>query len=114
MLPCSHRKDNADLEKYNRTSDWSDVGRLRNYIQEVGFKNVRSKTIRPRWDFEGPDGFLDFFLESKNPEFVRAYQPWWNKGMERIMRPTLERIVKKNYDDDENLDLEVFLFIARK
>ena len=114
MLPCLPRKDSANLEKYNRTSDWSDVGRLQTYIQEVGFKDIRSKTIRPRWDFKSTEDYFDFFLEMKNPEFMRAYQPWWNKGMERIMRPMFERILKEKYNSARDFEGEVFLFVARK
>lgn len=96
------------------TPDWSDKGRLRSYIQEVGFNDVQLKTIRPRWDFESPEEYLSFFLESKNPEFMRAYQPWWDKGMEGVMRPMLERIVREKFDEVKDFDMEVFMFVARK
>ena len=96
------------------TPDWSDEGRLRAYIQEVGFKDVQSKTIRPRWDFESPEEYFKFYLESKNPEFMRGYQPWWNKGMETTMRPMFERIVREKYGGAKDFDMKVFLFVARK
>lgn len=96
------------------TPDWSDEGRLRTHIQEVGFKDVRSKTFRPRWDFESPEEFFNYFLGSKNPEFIRGYQPWWDKGMESIMRPMFERIVRENYDGAKDFDMEALLFVARK
>ena len=96
------------------TPDWADGGRLRTYIQDVGFKDVRMKTIQPRWDFESPEEYCEFYLESKNPEFMRAYQPWWNKGMESTMRPMLEKIVREKYNGAKDFDTKVFLFVARK
>ena len=97
------------------TPDWSDEGRLMKYIQEVGFQDVRSRTIWPRWNFGSPEEFSGYFLESQNPEFVRAYRPWWDKGMESVMRPLFERIVKEKYAGAEDFDMmKVFLFVARK
>ena len=96
------------------TPDWSDEGRLRAYIAEAGFKDIRCKIFRPRWDFESLEEFLSFYLESKNPEFMRGYQPWWDKGMEGTMRPMFERIVKEKYNNAKDFDMKVFLFIARK
>lgn len=96
------------------TPDWADEGRLLAYIREVGFRDVRSKTIRPRWDFESPEECFEFFLESKNPEFVRAYQPWWDKGMERTMRPMFERIVREKYGGAKDFDMKALLFVATK
>ena len=96
------------------TPDWSHEGRLRTYIQDVGFKDVQMKTIRPRWDFESPEEYFRFYLESKNPEFMRGYQPWWDKGMEGTMRPMFERIVREKYNGAKDFDMKVFLIVARK
>ena len=96
------------------TPDWSDEGRLRTYIREAGFTDVQSRTIRPRWNFESPEDYCEFYLESKNPEFMRGYQPWWDKGMEGVMRPMFERIVKEKYNGAKDFDMKVFLFVARK
>ncbi len=97
------------------TPDWSDEERLRTYIREAGFTDVRSRTMRPRIGFNSPEEFFEFYLESKNPEFMRAYQPWWDKGMEGVMRPMYERIVKEKYNDAKDFDMmKVFLFVARK
>lgn len=96
------------------TPDWADEERLRTYIQEAGFRDVRSRTIRPRLGFESPEVYLAFYLESKNPEFMRGYQLWWEKGMEGVMRPIFERVVKENYNGANDFDMEVFLFVAKK
>lgn len=96
------------------TPDWSDEGRLRTYIQEVGFTDVRSKIVRPKWNFESPEEYFKFYLESKNPYFMRGYQPWWDKGMESTMRPMFEKIVREKYNDAKDFDMKVFLFIARR
>ena len=96
------------------TPDWADEERLRTHIREAGFTDVRSRTIRPRWDFESPEEYFEFYLESKNPEFMRGYQPWWDKGMEGVMRPMFERIVKEKYNGAKDFDMKVFLFVARK
>ena len=46
---------------------------------------------------------------------MRGYQPWWDKGMEGVMRPMYETIVKEKYNGGKNFDImEVFLFVARK
>lgn len=99
---------------HSYTPDWSNEESIRAYIQEAGFKNVRSKTIRPRWNFKSAEEYLDFFLEMKNPELMRGYQPWWNKGMESVMRPMLESILKEKYNNAKDCDIEAFLFVARK
>lgn len=96
------------------TPDWQDEERLQRYIQDVGFKDVRMKTIRLRWDFESPEEFFQFFLESGNPEFMRGYQPWWDKGMESVMRPVFEKIVREKYGGAKDFDMKVFLFVAKK
>ena len=96
------------------TPDWSDEGWLRTYIQDVGFSDVQMKTIRPRWNFESPEEYCRFYLESKNPEFMRGYQPWWDKGMEGTMRPIFERIVREKYNGAKDFDMKVFLIVARK
>ena len=96
------------------TPDWSDEGRLRTYIREAGFTDVQSRTIRPRWNFESPEDYCEFYLTSKNPEFMRGYQPWWDKGMEGVMRPMFEKIVKEKYNGAKDFDMKVFLFVARK
>ena len=96
------------------TPDWSDEERIQAHIREAGFKDVRSKIIRPKWDFESPEEYFEFFLESKNPEFIRAYQPWWDKGMESTMRPMLERIVREKYGGAKDFDMKALLFVARK
>ena len=96
------------------TPDWSDEGRLRTYIQEVGFKDIQVKTIRLPWDFETPEDYFRFFLESKNPYFMSGYQPWWDKGMEGTMRPVFEKIVKEKYNGAKDFDMKVFLIVARK
>ena len=94
--------------------DWEDEGRIGSYIQEVGFRDVQSKIIRPRWDFESPEHFFKFYLESKNPEFLRGYQPWWDKGMEGEMRPMFERITREKYGGAKDFYMNVILFLARK
>ena len=43
-----------------------------------------------------------------------GYQPWWEKGMEGVMRPIFERAVKEKYNRAKDFDMEVFLFVARK
>ena len=96
------------------TPDWSDEGRLQAYIQDVGFTDVRMKTIRPKWDFESPEEYLQYYLESKNPEFMRGYQPWWDKGMESTMRPLFESIVREKYNGARDFDMKVFLYVAKK
>lgn len=96
------------------TPDWSDEGRLQGYVQEVGFKDVRLKTFRPQCGFESPEEYFDFFFESRNPEFVRAYQPWWDKGMESTMRPMLEKIVREKYNGAKDFEMKVYLIVARK
>ena len=96
------------------TPDWSDEERIRAYIREAGFKDVRSRIMRPKWDFESSEEYFKFFLESKNPEFIRAYQPWWDKGMESTMRPMLERVVRENYGGAKDFDMKAFMFVARK
>ena len=102
--------------KYPHTwaPDWEDEACLRGYIQDAGFKDIKMECIRPRWNFESTEDFFYFFLESKNPECVRGYQPWWDRGMENIMRPVLEKIVTEKYSSAKDFDMEVFLFTARK
>ena len=95
-------------------TEWSDEGRIHTYIQEAGFKDVRSKTIRPRWNFQTPEEYFKFYLESKNPYFMRGYQPWWDKGMEGTLRPLFEKTVREKYNGAKDFDMKVFLFIARK
>ena len=96
------------------TADWQDEKRLREYIEAVGFKDVQMRTIRPRWDYESPEEYFKFYLESQNPYFMAGYQPWWDKGMEGIMRPMFEKIVRDNYGGAKDFDMKVWLFIARK
>lgn len=96
------------------TPDWSDEERIQAYIREAGFKDVRSKIMRPKWDFESPEEYFEFFLESKNPEFIRAYQPWWDKDMKSTMRPMLENIVRERYGGAKDFDMKALLFVARK
>lgn len=94
--------------------DWQDENRLREHIEAVGFKDVQMKTIRPRWDFQSPEEYFKFYLESQNPYFMAGYQAWWDKGKEGIMRPLFERIVRENYGGAKDFDMKVWLFIARK
>ena len=94
--------------------EWSDERQLKIYIEEAGFKEVRSRLIEPRWDFKSPEEYFQFYLESKNPEFMRGYQPWWDKGMESTMRPMFEKIVREKYNGAKDFDMKVFLFVARK
>ena len=96
------------------TPEWSDEGRLQTYVHDVGFNDVRMKTIRPRWNFESPEEYFQYYLESKNPEFMRGYQPWWDMGMESTMRPMFERIVRDRYNGAKGFDMKVFLIVARK
>ena len=96
------------------TPDWSDGERLSTYVQSAGFKDVRMKIIQPRWDFETPEECFKFYLESKNPEFMRGYQPWWDKGMEGVMRPIFEKLVREKYNGARDFDMEVFLIVAKK
>ena len=110
---CRHFEPNYTYPR-TWTSDWSDKERLKTYIQLVGFKDVQMKTIRPRWDFQSPEAFFEFFLESKNPEFERAIRPWWDSGRKSDVKPLFERLVKERYDGAKDFDSEVFLFIARK
>ena len=102
--------------KYPHTwgPDWQDKACLQGYIQEAGFKDVKMECIRPRWDFERPEDFYHFFLDLKNPEFMRGFQPWWDRGMETAMRPVLDKIVREKYSGAKDFDMEVFLFTARK
>ena len=96
------------------TSDWQDEERLRGYIEAVGFKDVQMRTLRPRWDFESPEEYFKFYLESRNPYFMAGYQPWWDKGMEGVVRPMFERIVRENYGGAKDFDMKAWLFVARK
>ena len=96
------------------TADWQDEKRLREYIEAVGFRDVQMRTIRPRWDFQSPEEYFNFYLESRNPYFMAGYQPWWDDGKEGIMRPMFERIVRDNYAGAKDFAMKVWLFIARK
>ena len=93
---------------------WADAGQIRTYIEEVGFKDVRSQMIRPRWDFENPEDAFRVYFESQNPESMRGYQPWWDKGMESVLQLEFERIVREKYNKGKDFDMKVFLFIERK
>ena len=96
------------------TPDWADKKRLGDYIAEAGFKEIQVKTVRLGFDFGSLEEYMDFFLKSGNPELMRGYQPWWDKGMERIMRPMLASIVREKYGSAKDFELEAFLFLAKK
>ncbi|KAL8722282.1 MAG: hypothetical protein Q9181_007518, partial [Wetmoreana brouardii] len=96
------------------TPDWADEDRLPRYVEDVGFKDVKLQTIRPRWDFQSPEEYFEYYFESKNPEFMRGYQPWWDKGMEGTMRPMFEKIVRERYGSAKDFDMKVFLIVATK
>ena len=97
------------------TPDWLDQERLRTHIRAAGFTDVRARTTQSRFGFENPEQFVEYFFESKNPELMRAYQPWWDKGLEGVIRPMYERIVKKKFNSGKDFDvMEAFLFVARK
>ncbi|KAL8685844.1 MAG: hypothetical protein Q9224_005647 [Gallowayella concinna] len=96
------------------TSDWADGDKLQRYVEDAGFKDVKLQTIRPRWDFQSPEQFFEYSFESKNPEVMRGYQPWWDKGMESTMRPMFEKIVRERYGGAKDFDMEVFMIVATK
>lgn len=99
---------------YSWPPGWADEDRLREYIHEAGFKDIRMKTIRPKFDFESPEEYSEFYLESSNPDFMRGYQPYWDRGLEGTMRPVLEKIVREKYNGAQDFDMKALLFLARK
>ena len=96
------------------TADWADEERLKAYIQQAGFRDVRMQTIWPRWDFKNPEEYFEFFLKSQNPEFERAYRPWWDSGRMDDVKPLFERLVREKYNGARDCKMKVFLFVARK
>lgn len=96
------------------TPDWADENTLRRYVADAGFKDVKLQTIRPRWDFRSPEEFFQYYFGSKNPELMRGYQPWWDRGMEGTMRPMFEKIVRERYGGGKDFDVEQFLIVATK
>ena len=72
------------------------------------------KEMRPRWDWEGPEEFCEFFLESKNPEFEHAFGPWRDEGGMEDVKVVIQRVVREKHDGVRDFDMEVFLFVARK
>ena len=96
------------------TSDWSDDEKIRSYLELVGFKEIEVKTVRPRWDFESTEAYCKYYFESGNPYFERAYGPWRDAGKLGDVKQTLERIVRENYNEARDFNMEVFLFVAKK
>lgn len=96
------------------TPDWGDQHTLPRYVADAGFKDVKLRTVRARWDFPSPEEVFQFYFESKNPEFIRGYQPWWDRGMEGTMRPIFEKIVRERYGGGKEFDAEAFLIVATK
>ena len=102
--------------KYPHTwsPDWEQDDELKAYIHQAGFKDIQMKTLKPRWNFKGPEGLYDFFLGSKNPEFERAIRPWKENGRYNEVEAVYKRFVEEKYNGAINFDMKVLLFIARK
>ena len=94
--------------------DWKDPECLRSHIQNAGFKDIKMECIRPHLGLKSAEDYCRLLLDSKNPEWMRGFQPWWDRGMEGIMRPVLKNIVKEKYGGAKDFAMEVLLFIARK
>lgn len=85
---------NPDIRTRTHGSpDWSDGERRRTYIQEVGFKHGRWKTMRPRWGFENISSFFSGVEES--PSSGVGFSRGGDKGMESVMRPLFEKICER-------------------
>ena len=72
------------------------------------------KTMRPRWNFENTEAYCEYFLESGNPYFERGYGPWEDAGDLDAVKAVFERIVRENYNEAKDFDMEVFLYLANK
>ena len=97
------------------TPDWSDDWKIKSYLEGVGFKEIETKSLRARWNFESTEAYCEFFFESKNPYFERALEPWrMDVRKMRAARSMCEQIVREKYNGARDFDMEVFLFIAKK
>lgn len=97
------------------TPDWQDGEQITGYLQQVGFKDIQMKSMTPRWDYPTPEPYLEFFLESKNPEFERAFNPWRDIGKYEEVETLFKQLVREKYSKMEDFDMmKVFLYTARK
>jgi len=97
------------------TPDWQDSEQITGYLQQVGFKDIQMKSMTPRWDYQTPEPYFEFFLESKNPEFERAFNPWRDIEKYEEVETLLKQLVREKYSKTEEFDMmKVFLYTARK
>ena len=94
--------------------DWEQEEELIAYIGKAGFKEIQIKILKLRWNFNGPEDLYKFFLESKNPEFERAIQPWKERGRYDAVEAEYKRIVEDKYEGARDFAMKVLLFVARK
>lgn len=76
----------------------------------------RSKTMRPRWDFrESGRIFPDFFSGvEESPSSGVGISRGGDKGMESVMRPLFEKIVRGKYGGAKDFDMKVFPYSWRE
>ena len=96
------------------TPDWGDEEKLRLYIHQAGFRDIQTKVVRPRLDFESPEAYCRFFFESQNPNIDRAWKPWDERGELGLVKPAFERLVREKFEGPNDINMKILLFVARK
>ena len=110
---CRHFESGYEYP-HTWSPDWEQDDDLKTYIHWAKFKDIQMKTLKPRWNFKGPENLYEFFLRFKNPKFERAIRPWKESGRYDEVEAVYKRLVEEKYNGAVDFDMNVLLFVARK
>lgn len=93
-------------------SAWKGKPDVERALEEAGFADSQSQRLRVCLRFEGPEEFVGYWYEAKNPGMLKMQSAW--KGDIEEVRQSLEDVVREKYGGGREFWLEAVLTVAEK
>ena len=93
-------------------SAWTGEAEVERALKEAGFADVVSEKLRVCLRFEGPEDYVGYWYEAKNPGMLKMQSAW--KGHIEEVRESLEKVVREKYSGGREFWLEAVLTVAKK
>ena len=91
---------------------WQDGTDVERAVKEVGLVNVESKRVRVCLRFGGPEEYVGYWYEAKNPGMLKMQSAW--PGDIEDVRKKLDDVVREKYGGGREFWLEAVLTVATK
>ncbi|KAL8746851.1 MAG: hypothetical protein Q9190_001175 [Brigantiaea leucoxantha] len=97
---------------YRDPNRWRTAEEVKAAVEEIGFREVDVKVLKPAYQFEDEESYIKFYFEGKNPvaeRFIASFE--WDLGE---VKEAMRTVLREKYDHGRKVPADAVLAVARK